>query len=134
MLKPCASFSLAVGNLSAAAGSGGGATGASFMAASLSGRPIIGEPGGRGDGAACALVGAGAAAGGGAADAAGDGAGAGAAAGADDAAGAGAAAGGDAGVSLASSAAAARLHAPRKTPASNSLRGDKQIIMTFLPV
>ena len=48
MLKPAGTFSLAVGSLSAAAGSGGGATGASFCAASLSGRPIIGEPGGSG--------------------------------------------------------------------------------------
>src|ERR1700737_2115391 len=58
MLKPAGTLSFAVGSLSAAAGSGGGATGASFCAASLSGRPIMGEPGGSGDAA-----GAGAAAG-----------------------------------------------------------------------
>jgi hypothetical protein len=42
-------FSFAVGSLSGAAGIGGGAIGASLAAASLSaGRPIKGEPGGRG--------------------------------------------------------------------------------------
>src|ERR1700716_3371787 len=47
MLKPGGSLSFAVGNLSSAAGIGGGATGASLAAASLSaGRPISGEPGG----------------------------------------------------------------------------------------
>src|SRR5258706_6871742 len=47
MLKPGGSLSFAVGNLSRAAGIGGGATGASFAAASLpAGRPIRGEPGG----------------------------------------------------------------------------------------
>src|ERR1700724_2758250 len=47
MLKPGGSLSFAVGNLSSAAGIGGGATGASFAAASLpAGRPIRGEPGG----------------------------------------------------------------------------------------
>src|SRR5258706_13995626 len=61
MLKPGDSLSLAVGSLSTAAAIGGGATGASLAAASLSaGRPIRGEPGGSGAGAA-----AGAAAGGG---------------------------------------------------------------------
>src|SRR5689334_9995354 len=48
MLNPAGTLSFAVGNLSAAAGSGGGATGASLAAASLSGRPIKGEPGGSG--------------------------------------------------------------------------------------
>src|SRR5450755_4933784 len=76
MLKPGGSLSWAVGSLSAAAGSGGGATGASLLAASLpSGRPISGEPGGSagaagaaiGAGAAGAAIGAGAAAGGAAA-------------------------------------------------------------------
>src|SRR5258708_10012587 len=52
MLKPGGSLSFAVGSLSGAAGSGGGATGASLAAASLSGRPISGEPGGNGAGAA----------------------------------------------------------------------------------
>src|SRR5882724_4167597 len=61
MLKPAGTLSFAVGNLSTAAAIGGGATGASLAAASLSaGRPIKGEPGGSGAGAA-----AGAAAGGG---------------------------------------------------------------------
>src|ERR1700760_3283852 len=64
MLKPAGTFSFAVGSLSAAAASGGAATGASFCAASLSGRPIIGEPGGSGDAAgAGAAAGAGGAAG-----------------------------------------------------------------------
>src|SRR5215470_15880228 len=63
MLKPAGTFSLAVGSLSAAAGIGGGAIGASFAAASLSaGRPISGEPGG--NGAAALGDGAGLAAGG----------------------------------------------------------------------
>src|SRR3954468_9892063 len=49
MLNPAGTLSFANGNLSAAAGMGGGATGASFEAASLpAGRPIRGEPGGRG--------------------------------------------------------------------------------------
>src|SRR4051812_16703540 len=50
MLKPFCSFSLpgTVASFSAVAGRGGGATGASFMAPSLSGRPISGEPGGSG--------------------------------------------------------------------------------------
>src|SRR6476659_9158894 len=53
MLKPGGSLSFAVGNLSAAAGIGGGAIGASLAAASLSaGRPIRGEPGGSGAAAA----------------------------------------------------------------------------------
>src|SRR5437868_10600913 len=60
MLKPAGTFSLAVGSLSAAAGIGGGATGASLAAASLSaGRPISGEPGGSGAAAAGAADGAG---------------------------------------------------------------------------
>src|SRR5260370_38756315 len=47
MLKPGGSLSFAVGNLSSAAGIGGGATGASLAAASFpAGRPIRGEPGG----------------------------------------------------------------------------------------
>src|SRR6478609_2075732 len=55
MLNPGGSLSLAVGNLSAAAGSGGGATGASFAAAGFpSGRPINGEPGGSGAAGAAA--------------------------------------------------------------------------------
>ena len=56
MLKPFGSFSLpgTVASLSAAAGIGGGATGASFMAPSVFGRPISGEPGGSG----CAAAGA----------------------------------------------------------------------------
>src|ERR1700694_4320278 len=60
MLKPGGTLSLAIGSLSTAAAIGGGATGASLAAASPSGRPIRGEPGGSGAGAA-----AGAAAGGG---------------------------------------------------------------------
>jgi hypothetical protein len=43
--------------LSGAAASGGGATGASFCAASLSGRPIRGEPGGSGAAAGAAAGG-----------------------------------------------------------------------------
>src|SRR5689334_10097328 len=55
MLKPGGSLSLAVGSLSAAAGNGGGATGASFAAAGFpSGRPINGEPGGNGAAGAAA--------------------------------------------------------------------------------
>src|SRR3981081_3525009 len=54
ILKPAGTLSFAVGNLSGAAGIGGGATGASFAAASLSGRPIIGEPGGSGAAAGAA--------------------------------------------------------------------------------
>src|ERR1700737_4363221 len=58
MLKPGGSLSFAVGNLSSAAGIGGGATGASFAAASLpAGRPIRGEPGGSAGAAAGAAVG-----------------------------------------------------------------------------
>src|SRR5450432_3074410 len=52
MLKPGGSWSFAVGNLSAAAAIGGGATGASLAAASPSGRPIRGEPGGKAGAAA----------------------------------------------------------------------------------
>src|ERR1700738_3234107 len=93
MLKPAGTLSFANGNLSAAVVSGGDATGASFAAASLSGRPIRGEPGGS----------------------------AGAAAGA-------AAFGGLAGCC----AAAVHVNAPRKAPASNRLRGDKQIFMVVI--
>src|ERR1700737_5302578 len=58
MLKPGGSLSFAVGNLSSAAGIGGGATGASFAAASLpAGRPIRGEPGGSAGAAGAAAVG-----------------------------------------------------------------------------
>src|SRR5207244_7245609 len=47
MLKQAGTFSFAVGNLSGAAGIGGGAFGASLAAASLlAGRPINGDPGG----------------------------------------------------------------------------------------
>src|SRR5207244_1526280 len=47
MLKPAGTLSFAVGNLSGAAGIGGGAFGASLAAASLpAGRPINGDPGG----------------------------------------------------------------------------------------
>src|ERR1700751_4732009 len=52
MLNPCGTFSFAVGSLSAAAASGGATCGLSFDAASLSGGPISGEPGGSGDGEA----------------------------------------------------------------------------------
>jgi len=55
-LKPAGTLSFAVGSLSGAAAIGGGATGASFAAASLSGRPIKGEPGGSA-GAAAAVGG-----------------------------------------------------------------------------
>ncbi|MHC2439784.1 hypothetical protein [Bradyrhizobium sp. USDA 4451] len=61
-MKPAGTLSLASGSLSGAAGSGGGATGASLAAASLSGRPIMGEPGGSGCAAGAAPA-AGAAAG-----------------------------------------------------------------------
>src|SRR2546422_349523 len=58
MLKPGGTLSLAAGSLSAAAGIGGRAIGASLAAAAPSaGRPIKGEPGGR----AGAAAGAGAA-------------------------------------------------------------------------
>src|ERR1700761_7036574 len=53
MLNPAGTFSCAIGGWSAAAASGGPATGASFAAASPSGRPISGEPGGSGLGLAC---------------------------------------------------------------------------------
>jgi hypothetical protein len=61
MLKPFCSFSLpgTVASFSAEAGIGGGATGASFIAASVFGRPISGEPGGNGAAAAPAAGGAG---------------------------------------------------------------------------
>src|SRR5919109_2409544 len=51
MLKPFGALSLSIGSLSAAVATGGGATGGSFFAASVAGRPIKGEPGG--GGAAC---------------------------------------------------------------------------------
>src|SRR5262249_61103399 len=50
MVKPLGALSLSSGSLSAAAGIGGGAIGASFWAAAVSGRPINGEPGGNGAG------------------------------------------------------------------------------------
>src|SRR5258708_19667019 len=57
MLKPAGTLSFAVGNLSTAAAIGGGATGASLAAASLSaGRPIKGEPGGSAGAAGCAAA------------------------------------------------------------------------------
>src|SRR5215475_3889945 len=87
MLKPDASFSFPTGSLSGAAASGGGATGANFAAASLSGRPIIGDPGGS--------------------------------------AGAAPAAGG-----LVCCADAATVKALTKTPASRTLRGDRQIVIS----
>src|SRR3954451_12083002 len=62
MLKPAGTLSLASGSLSACAGIGGGATGASLEAASPSGRPIRGDPGGSGWAAGAAPA-AGAAAG-----------------------------------------------------------------------
>src|SRR4051812_21537716 len=103
MLKPGGSFSFATGNLSAAAAIGGGATGASFAAASLSaGRPIRGEPGGSG---AAAAGGAG---------------GAGVAAGAGDAAGA---------EVDGCCAAAPSENAPIKAPASKARRADEQIMV-----
>src|SRR6201996_9501093 len=46
MLKPAGTLSLSSGSLSGAAASGGPATGASLAAASPSGRPINGDPGG----------------------------------------------------------------------------------------
>src|ERR1700758_4280274 len=52
MLNPAGTFSFASGSAPGAAGGGGAATGASFCAASLSGRPVRGEAGG-GDCAAC---------------------------------------------------------------------------------
>src|SRR5258705_823293 len=57
MLKPAGTLSFAVGNLSTAAAIGGGATGASLAAASLSaGRTIKGEPGGSAGAAGCAAA------------------------------------------------------------------------------
>src|ERR1700739_1731746 len=53
MLKPCGTFRLAIGSLSAEVASGGATCGLSFDAASLSGWPISGEPGGSGLGLAC---------------------------------------------------------------------------------
>src|SRR6266550_7123930 len=50
MVKPLGALSLSSGSFSAAVGIGGGATGASLLAASVSGRPISGEPGGNGAG------------------------------------------------------------------------------------
>src|SRR6516165_8565208 len=59
MWKPGGNLSCAVGNLSSAAGSGGGAIGASLAAASLpSGRPISAEPGGNAGAAGAAAGGA----------------------------------------------------------------------------
>src|ERR1700684_3312243 len=57
MLEPGGTLSFAVGNLSTAAAIGGGATGESFAAASLAGRPIKGEPSGGAGGAVCAAAG-----------------------------------------------------------------------------
>src|SRR4030088_2603421 len=55
MLKPGGSLSFAIGSLSAAAAIGGPTTGASLAAAALlSGRPIIGDPGGSAGAAAAA--------------------------------------------------------------------------------
>jgi hypothetical protein len=89
-------LNFAVGNLSAEVAIGGPATGESFAAASPSGRPIKGEPGGS----------------------------------------AGAAAGAAAGEVVAGCCAAApNVNAPKKTPASNSLRdADKQIVIVFSPM
>src|SRR5919197_2810116 len=65
MLKPAGTLSFAVGNLSGAAGIGGGAFGASLAAASLpAGRPINGDPGGS-EGEAAVPAGGGAPAAGG---------------------------------------------------------------------
>src|SRR4051794_6122877 len=109
MLKPGGSFSFATGSLSAEAAIGGGATGASFAAASLSaGRPIRGEPGGSGAAAAGAAGGAGVAAG------------------AAGAAGAGEAAG--AGVD-GCCAAAPSVNALIKAPASKARRAVEQIMV-----
>src|SRR6184192_3997737 len=106
MLKPAGTFSFAVGSLSAAAGIGGGAIGASFAAASLSaGRPINGEPGGNGAAAAGA---------------------------ADGAAAAGAADG--AGLAAGCWAAAVNVNALKKAPASHRLRGaNMSLFMDVLP-
>src|SRR6185295_10400100 len=63
MLNPAGTFSFAVGNLSGAAGIGGGAFGASLAAASLpAGRPINGDPGGSAGAAAAGAPAAGGAA------------------------------------------------------------------------
>src|ERR1700742_4638782 len=83
MLKPAGTLSLSIGSLSAAVASGGPATGRSFDAASLSGWPISGEPGGSGLGLACC-------------------------------------------------AAAPTVKAPRKTPASQRLRGEHVAIMVVI--
>src|SRR5260221_12235770 len=56
MVNPFGVLSLSTGSLSAVVGIGGGATGASLFAASVSGRPINGEPGGSG---ACCCAAAG---------------------------------------------------------------------------
>src|SRR6266480_3682714 len=67
MVKPFGALSLSIGSLSAAVGTGGGATGASFFAASVSGRPIKAGGNGAGcctaagGGACCCAVGGGAA-------------------------------------------------------------------------
>src|SRR5882762_7689694 len=106
MLKPGGTLSFAVGNLSGAAAIGGGATGASFAAASLpAGRPIRGEPGGSAGAAAGAAAAGGLVAG-------------------------GAAAGGLEGCC----AAAPSVRAPDRAPASDRLRGNDKIIMTFSPL
>src|SRR5712691_10683471 len=64
MLKPAGTLSFAAGNLSGAAGIGGGAIGASLAAASLpAGRPVNGDPGGSAGAAAGAAPAAGGVAG-----------------------------------------------------------------------
>src|SRR5215472_595226 len=57
MLNPFGSLSCLTGSLSASAGIGGAGTGASFIAASESGRPISGEPGGNWAGVAAGAAG-----------------------------------------------------------------------------
>src|SRR6266487_4813281 len=57
IVKPFGALSLSIGSLSAAVATGGGATGASFFAASVSGRPVKGEPGGNGAGCCAAAAG-----------------------------------------------------------------------------
>src|ERR1700760_3274643 len=88
MLKPCGTLSLSSGSLSAAVASGGATCGRSFDAASLSGWPISGEPGGSGVELA---------------------------------------------LGLACCAAAPTVNAPRKTPASQRLRGDNVAVLWFSP-
>src|SRR6185369_8963496 len=62
ILNPFCSFSLpgTVASFSGLAGIGGGATGANFIAASVFGRPIRGEPGGSGCGLSAGALAAGA--------------------------------------------------------------------------